>query len=100
MEFSLIGFLLLLVLALVVGIAAKAIMGFHRGGLIASIALGFIGGLVGIWIANATGLPTLLAFDVGGMTFPVVWALIGTIVVIAIVSLFTGGSRFSRRRVA
>ena len=99
MEINLIGFLILLALALVVGLVAKAIMGFQRGGLLAAIGLGFIGGLIGVVLANETGLPTLLAVDVGGMRFPLVWALVGTLLVIAIVSLFTGGSRFTRRRV-
>jgi hypothetical protein len=31
------------------------------------------------------------------VTFPLVWALIGTIVVIALVSLVTGRGRFARR---
>lgn len=99
MEFSLVGFLILVVLALVVGLVAKAIMGFHRGGLLAAIGLGFIGGLIGVVLANATGLPRLLDVNVGGMEFPIIWALIGTILLIAVVSLFTGGSRFTRRRV-
>ncbi|MCZ7684163.1 MAG: hypothetical protein M5U28_37465 [Sandaracinaceae bacterium] len=98
MEITLVGFLILLALALVVGLVAKAIMGFHRGGLLAAIGLGFIGGLIGVVIANATGLPELLAVDVGGTRFPIIWALIGTVILIAIVSLFTGGTRFTRRK--
>lgn len=98
MDISLVGFLILLALALVVGLVAKAIMGFHRGGLLTAIGLGFIGGLIGVILANATGLPELLSVDVGGTSFPIVWALIGTILLIAIVSLVTGSGRFARRR--
>ena len=98
MEITLVGFLILLALALVVGMIAKAIMGFHRGGLLTAIGLGFVGGLIGVVIANATSLPELLSVDVGGTSFPVVWALIGTILLIAIVSLVTGSGRFARRR--
>jgi uncharacterized membrane protein YeaQ/YmgE (transglycosylase-associated protein family) len=98
MEITLVGFLILLALALVVGMVAKAIMGFHRGGLLTAIGLGFVGGLIGVVIANATSLPELLSVDVGGTRFPVVWALIGTILLIAIVSLVTGSGRFARRR--
>jgi uncharacterized membrane protein YeaQ/YmgE (transglycosylase-associated protein family) len=98
MEITLVGFLILLALALVVGMVAKAIMGFHRGGLLTAIGLGFVGGLIGVVIANATSLPELLSVDVGGTSFPVVWALIGTILLIAIVSLVTGSGRFARRR--
>jgi uncharacterized membrane protein YeaQ/YmgE (transglycosylase-associated protein family) len=98
MDISLVGFLILLALALVVGLIAKAIMGFHRGGLLTAIGLGFIGGLIGVVLANATNLPELLSVNVGGTSFPVVWALIGTILLIAIVSLVTGSGRFARRR--
>lgn len=97
MEFSFLGFLLLVALAAVVGLIAKAIMGFHRGGLLAAIGLGFIGGLIGIVLANNTGLPTLLTVTLGGMTFPIIWALIGTILLIGIVALVTGrGARTTR----
>lgn len=97
MELSLVGLLILLALALVVGLIAKSIMGFHRGGLLAAIGLGFIGGFLGILLARATGLPEIFAVRIGGVTFPLVWALIGTIVVIALVSLVTGRGRFARR---
>lgn len=97
MEFTLLGFLALLVLSLVVGLIAQSIVGYP-GGLLAATGTGFVGALIGIWLANATGLPELLAVNVGGMRFPIAWALLGAILLLAIVSLISGRGRFVRRR--
>ena len=60
-------FLLLLVVAGVSGSIGQAIAGYTRGGCLASIALGFIGALVGVWLARA--LELLGAFSQGGDQF-------------------------------
>jgi len=52
MTMSLSGLLLLIVIAAVCGAVGKAIAGSARGGLIVSIALGFIGTLLGSWVAR------------------------------------------------
>lgn len=83
------GFLILLAIALVIGLVAQAIAGFSRGGLLVAIAIGFIGALVGIWIHRATGAPELLVVQVGSTSLPIVWSLIGGVVVVCLVSLFT-----------
>ena len=44
---SLVGFLILLLVAAVAGLIAQALAGFSRGGLLAAIGVGFIGILVG-----------------------------------------------------
>lgn len=95
MEFTLLGLLALLALSLVVGLVAQRIVGYP-GGLLAATGTGFVGALIGMLLANATGLPELLAVDLGGMRFPIAWAILGSIVLLAIVSLVTG--RFPRRR--
>ena len=82
------GFLVLLLIALVIGLVAQAIAGFSRGGLLVAIAIGFIGALIGIWIHRATGAPELLMVNVGSTHLPIVWSLIGGVVVVCFVSLF------------
>ncbi len=98
MGLSLLGFMLLLLLAAVVGFVAQAIVGFRRGGLLAAIGLGFVGGLIGIVLARALDLPMWLAVDLGGMTFPIVWALLGTILLVATVAALTRTTYYGRRR--
>ena len=89
---TLLNLLILLVIAAVCGSIAQAIAGSSRGGLITSIALGFIGALVGPWIAGALDLPVGFAMTIGGTSFPVLWSIIGATVFVAALSLV------SRRR--
>lgn len=87
------GFLILLLIAAVIGGVAQAIVGFNRGGLFVAIAIGFIGALIGVWIYHATGAPELLMVQVGDTQFPVVWSLIGGVVFVCFVSLFARPTR-------
>lgn len=82
--------LILLLIAGVCGSLGQAITGFTRGGCLVSVALGFIGALVGAWMAGALGLPELFVIQVGGQAFPIIWSIIGSAVVVLIVGLLTG----------
>jgi uncharacterized membrane protein YeaQ/YmgE (transglycosylase-associated protein family) len=88
----LIQFLVLLLIAGVCGALGQAIVGYSRGGCLVSIALGFIGALLGRYIAAALNLPEIFAIPVAGMNFPIIWSIIGATVFVAIISLI------SRRR--
>ncbi len=90
---TLIDFLVLLLVAGLCGALGQAISGFSRGGCLVSIALGFIGALVGLWLARSLGLPEIFAVQIGGKSFPVVWSIIGAALFVAIIGLLT------RRRV-
>jgi uncharacterized membrane protein YeaQ/YmgE (transglycosylase-associated protein family) len=92
MHMTLVSLLILLVVAGVCGGIGQAIAGRSRGGFITSIALGFIGALLGAWIAAAAKLPELYTLTVGGEHFPIVWSIIGAAILVAAISLF------SRRR--
>jgi uncharacterized membrane protein YeaQ/YmgE (transglycosylase-associated protein family) len=92
MTISLPALLVLLVIAAVCGAIGKAIAGGTRGGLIVSIALGFVGALLGPWVAGKLGLPEPFMIDIGGHAFPVLWSIIGAALFVAIIHLF------SRRR--
>jgi uncharacterized membrane protein YeaQ/YmgE (transglycosylase-associated protein family) len=81
--------LVLLVIAAVCGGVGKALAGGARGGLITSMALGFIGALLGTWVARQFRLPELLALDVAGHRFPIVWSIVGAALLVAILHLFT-----------
>lgn len=92
MTMSLTTLLILLVIAAVCGAIGQAIAGSVRGGLIVSIVLGFIGALLGPWIAKQAGLPEPFMISVGGESFPVLWSIIGATVFVALIHLI------SRRR--
>jgi uncharacterized membrane protein YeaQ/YmgE (transglycosylase-associated protein family) len=88
---SLIEFLILLLVAALCGAIAQAITGYSTGGCLVSIALGFIGALIGVWLARLVGLPEIFAIDVGGTRIPIVWTILGG-------ALFCGLLQFLRRR--
>ncbi|TVP58241.1 MAG: GlsB/YeaQ/YmgE family stress response membrane protein [Gemmatimonadales bacterium] len=87
---SVVELLILLLIAGICGSLAQALTGFNRGGCLLAVALGFIGALVGMWIARALGLPEPFAIQIGGQAFPIVWSIVGATVVTIVVGLLTG----------
>lgn len=79
--------LLLLLIAGISGGLAQAITGFTRGGCLVSIAVGFVGALIGSWLARALSLPELFSVQVGDTAFPIVWSILGGALFVAVVSL-------------
>jgi len=88
MSYTLPGLIVLLVIAAVCGAVGKAIAGGIRGGLIVSTALGFIGAIIGPWIATRLGLSEPLMVQISGHPFPVLWSIIGAAIFVAVVHLF------------
>lgn len=86
---SIIDFILLLIIAGLCGAIGQAITGFSRGGCLVSIAVGFIGALIGGWIAREMALPEFFVVEAGTFTFPIVWSIIGSALFVAVVSLLT-----------
>lgn len=86
---DLVSLLILLLVAGICGAIGQAIVGYGRGGCLVSIALGFIGALLGSWLAGALGLPELFRVDIGGKPFPIIWSIIGAALFVAILTLFT-----------
>src|SRR5713226_5231354 len=85
----LIQLLILLLIAGVCGALGQAIGGYSHGGCLVSIALGFIGALLGSWLAGALHLPELFAHTVAGMHFQVVWSIDGSALFVALLGLIT-----------
>jgi uncharacterized membrane protein YeaQ/YmgE (transglycosylase-associated protein family) len=85
--------LVLLIIAGLCGSIAQALVGVSRGGCLVSIALGFIGALLGTWLARSAGLPELFTIDVGGQPFPIIWSIIGGALFAAVLALVTRGAR-------
>ena len=81
--------LLLLLIAGVCGAIGQAITGYSHGGCLVSIALGFIGALLGTWIAGKMGLPELIVLPVGEMKFPIIWSIVGAALFVAVINLIS-----------
>ncbi len=89
MTLSLLDLVILLVVAGICGAVGQAIAGYSRGGCLTSIALGFIGALLGTWIARVTRLPEFIEVSIGGQPFPIIWSIIGSALFVALIALIT-----------
>lgn len=86
---TLIDVVVLLIIAGVCGALGQAISGFSRGGCLVSIALGFVGAVLGMWVARQMGLPELFSIKVGTTSFPIIWSIIGSALFVAVIALLT-----------
>lgn len=94
---SITEFIILLIIAAICGGVGQSLAGYDLGGCFVSIIVGFIGAYIGLWIAGKMGLPELFAINVGGKSFPIVWAVIGSAVFTLIIALIRGAV-FGRNR--
>lgn len=88
MTYSVTGLILVVIIAAVCGAIGRTLAGGSRGGLIVSTALGFIGALIGPWMAVKLGLSEPLVVHISGHPFPVLWSIIGAAVFVAALHLF------------
>lgn len=86
---SLLGLLVLMVITAICGAIGQALVGYSVGGCLISSVVGFIGALLGNWLAGQLGLPTLLTITIDGQPFPIVWSIVGSVILVAIAALFT-----------
>jgi len=84
---TLIGFLVLLLIAAICGAVGQSLAGYDLGGCLVSIVVGFIGAYIGLWLAGRLGLPKIFEISIEGKPFPVVWAVIGSAIFTLIVAL-------------
>ena len=75
------------------GAIGQAIVGVSVGGCAISAVVGFIGALIGMWLARQAHLPEPLLVHVGGGSFPVFWSVIGSALLVGVLALL------NRRRI-
>jgi uncharacterized membrane protein YeaQ/YmgE (transglycosylase-associated protein family) len=90
---TLMGFLVLLLVAAIAGALGQAIVGYSAGGCLVSIALGFVGALIGSWLRVELGLPEPFPIEIQGQSFSLIWAIIGAALFVAVISLISGRRR-------
>lgn len=91
MTLTITGLLVLLIIAGICGAIGRAIAGGTGGGFLVSIAVGFIGALIGMFIARHFRLPELFLVSIDRHPFPVLWSIIGASLFVALVQLVSGG---------
>jgi uncharacterized membrane protein YeaQ/YmgE (transglycosylase-associated protein family) len=87
---SLEGFIILLVISGICGAIAQSLVGHGRGGCLASVALGFIGAMIGGVLYRKLGLPEPFLVPIGDRPFPILWSIIGASLFVALLALLSG----------
>ncbi len=77
-------FLALLVVAGICGFIGSQLMGSRKTNIVLVIILGFVGAIVGKFVYQLFHLPPLWVVYLGGSPFPVIWAVIGSVIVMGI----------------
>ena len=95
MTITLTGFLIFLLIAGVCGAIGRAIAGGSPGGVLVSIAVGFIGALLGSFLARQLRLPELMIITIENRPFPILWSIIGASLFVVLIHLLSG--RATRR---
>ncbi|HEX3772173.1 MAG TPA: GlsB/YeaQ/YmgE family stress response membrane protein [Polyangiaceae bacterium] len=95
---TLLEFIVYLVIAGVCGAVARALAGGSSGGFILSILLGFLGAFVGTWVARMFHLPEIILVAIAGHPFPIVWSVIGGMILVMIAHALTRGPRIRYSR--
>ena len=82
----------MLIIASIAGSIGASLAGRKGLGCLTSLALGFIGALLGRWLAEQLDLPLLWTID----EFPVIWSVIGAALFVAVLNLI-GGRKTGRK---
>jgi uncharacterized membrane protein YeaQ/YmgE (transglycosylase-associated protein family) len=84
-----IDILISLIIAGIAGSIARSLSGFSRGGCIISIVVGFIGAMIGSWLARELQLPDPFIIVIRGTSYNILWTIIGAVIFTAVLSLIT-----------
>jgi len=83
---SILETLILLAIAGIVGALAEFLIGFSLGGMLGAIIVGVLGALIGGWLARLLHLPAILHIQVGTGSIELVWATLGSILLVGLLS--------------
>jgi uncharacterized membrane protein YeaQ/YmgE (transglycosylase-associated protein family) len=86
---TLLEFIVYLVIAGVCGAIARGLGGGTGGGFIVSILVGFLGAFLGTWLARMLRLPEFFSVAVAGHPFPIIWSIIGGMLLVIIAHTLT-----------
>lgn len=86
---TLLGLLILLVIAAIAGMVGQALVGYSVGGCLLSAGVGFVGAFIGMWLARQFGLPEPFPITIDGETYPILWSIIGSALFAGLLGLFS-----------
>jgi len=80
--------LMLLIIASICGSLGASLAGRSKKGCFINILLGYIGAMLGGWLSRKLEIPDILVI----YGIPVIWAIIGAAVFVAILGAVSGGN--------
>ena len=91
---------ILLVIAGICAAIAQWVVGFSPGGFLISIIIGVVGAYLGTSLATLVPIPPILPIHVGTVSFDLLWAVLGSLVLLLLLYLvrYGSGPRLSARR--
>jgi len=84
---TLVGLVILVLIGAVCGAIAEGLVGARLGGAFTAVALGFLGAILGTWLAVQLRLPSLLVVTVDGQRIEIAWAILGAVLIVLLLSL-------------
>jgi len=92
---TLVELIVYLVIAGICGAIARALAGGTGGGFAISLLVGFLG----TWLARRLNLPAVFVVAIDGHRFPIVWSIVGGIVLVGVAHVLMRpryGGRYAR----
>src|SRR5579859_4496314 len=89
-SFTLPTIVVALFIAIVIGLVVQLLVGYTHIGFVGHVLVGIVGAFLGSLIAAWLRLPTILV--IAGID--VVWTFLGSAILVAILAIIFGGSRF------
>ena len=93
---SLLETLILLAIAGLVGALAEFLIGFSLGGILGATIVGVVGALIGNGLARLLHLPPILPIQVGARTIEIVWATLGSLLLVSLLSVLRARRSITR----
>ena len=87
---GLVDFLLLLVVAAIIGAIGEAIAGYSAGGCAMSAVIGFIGAMIGSWLERSFPILPKTTVTVAHHPFPIVGSILGAALFVLVLRLILG----------
>jgi len=80
-------FVIILIISGVCGGLARAVFDLGTDNFIVSILIGLVGGYLGLYLVGQFALPVIFVLPIGSKAVPVVWILIGAMILTFIASV-------------
>jgi uncharacterized membrane protein YeaQ/YmgE (transglycosylase-associated protein family) len=80
-------FVVLFIVAAIIGAIGEGLAGYSLGGCLMSAVVGWVGALIGHWLRGVLNMGTLLPVTVAGRTIDIVWAVIGAALFVFVLGL-------------